>query len=178
MYHNQKHNTMATKTTFRHIGYYNEDEDIKTLFCTNANNVVASMQANLGTFHPTKGDATDDIDYNEAFKLNPSEYQMTSDGKYLVRFERGDNNNEDWFIDIFIKTEIKEEDTNDSNKVYEYCPHCESEVELANEFKVQVCPECGKAIVPCSICPFQPYKCSNNCPLEALCKQLNNESEM
>ena len=65
--------------------------------------------------------------------------------------------------------------TNNENKVYEYCPHCENEVMLTDEFKVQICPECGKAIVPCSICPFQPYKCSSNCPLEALCNQLNEK---
>ena len=60
--------------------------------------------------------------------------------------------------------------------VREYCSHCNNEVELVNEFKVQICPECGKFIVPCSICPFQPGKCSNNCPLEALCNQLNEKN--
>jgi predicted RNA-binding Zn-ribbon protein involved in translation (DUF1610 family) len=62
------------------------------------------------------------------------------------------------------------------NKCYELCPHCNCEVELENEFKVQYCPECGKNIVPCSICPLQEMgKCSTNCPLEEYANKLNNK---
>ncbi|MBO7235162.1 MAG: zinc-ribbon domain-containing protein [Alistipes sp.] len=36
--------------------------------------------------------------------------------------------------------------------IYEYCPHCENEVELSNRFEVQICPKCGRPILPCSLC--------------------------
>lgn len=54
----------------------------------------------------------------------------------------------------------------------ELCPHCEKEVELDNIFKVQTCPNCGKRILPCSICEFKTkeeenyYLHCDNCPLE------------
>ena len=35
---------------------------------------------------------------------------------------------------------------------YELCPHCEEEVRLNAELAVQVCPNCGMYIVPCSMC--------------------------
>ena len=38
------------------------------------------------------------------------------------------------------------------NKTVEYCPHCESEVELEYKFEVQQCPNCKRSIRPCSIC--------------------------
>ena len=37
-------------------------------------------------------------------------------------------------------------------KTYEYCPHCDTEVALDAELKVQTCPNCGKRIVTCSMC--------------------------
>jgi predicted RNA-binding Zn-ribbon protein involved in translation (DUF1610 family) len=45
---------------------------------------------------------------------------------------------------------------------YEYCPHCENEVKLKAEFKVQICPSCGRKILPCSLCD----ECKADCPLE------------
>ena len=55
----------------------------------------------------------------------------------------------------------------------EYCPHCDECVSLAGEFKVQKCPNCGKWIVPCSLCPMQD--CTNRCPLERMAIMLNRE---
>lgn len=57
-----------------------------------------------------------------------------------------------------------------NEQVYEYCPHCETEVGLENEFKVQKCPNCGQYIVPCNLCPID---CVSKCPLELLCNELN-----
>lgn len=37
-------------------------------------------------------------------------------------------------------------------KTFEVCPHCDTEVELDAELKVQTCPNCGKRIVTCSMC--------------------------
>lgn len=58
------------------------------------------------------------------------------------------------------------------NKTYELCPYCENEVELNNEFKAQLCPKCGRLILPCSICEHTNAngchtKC-NDCPLDKL----------
>ena len=61
-------------------------------------------------------------------------------------------------------------------KIDEYCPHCECEVELDNDFKVQICPNCGKHIVPCNLCPLlEENRCHNICPLEMFAKKLNGE---
>lgn len=58
-------------------------------------------------------------------------------------------------------------------KTSEWCPHCDEEVELEHELKVQKCPNCGKWIVPCSVCPL--IDCSVKCPLERLERILNGE---
>lgn len=60
---------------------------------------------------------------------------------------------------------------------YEMCPHCECEVELENELKVQKCPNCGKYIVACSMCLNGSVgaKCTKDCCLEVLASINNNE---
>lgn len=59
---------------------------------------------------------------------------------------------------------------------YEYCPHCDTEVQLDAELKVQTCPHCGRRIVTCSMCracdESKPY--CVNCCLERQA-QLENE---
>lgn len=40
----------------------------------------------------------------------------------------------------------------DYDHAYEVCPHCEEEVMLDPELKVQTCPNCGRRIVTCSMC--------------------------
>lgn len=40
----------------------------------------------------------------------------------------------------------------DFQHAYEVCPHCNEEVMLEPELKVQTCPNCGKRIVTCSMC--------------------------
>lgn len=169
---------MATKMTFRHIGYYNDYEDVKTLFGRTATFVVQTMLDGLGAFHSVTGQSETDID-DHKIESDADKFVKTENGNYLVRFERGSENGEGWFIDIYKLMEVEVEDTgedtdeDDDNKVYEYCPHCENEVILNDEFKVQVCPDCGHAIVPCSICPLE--SCCSNCPLDALCRQKNDE---
>lgn len=73
----------------------------------------------------------------------------------------------DFEDDIDHQTCVKDETTE------EYCPHCDSMVDLSNEFKVQRCPNCGKWNVPCSICPLD--QCSSRCPLERYAIILNEE---
>ena len=166
---------MATKMTFRHIGYYNDYEDVKKLFGCTADYVVRTMLDGLGAFHSVTGESETDID-DHKFESDADKFVKTTNGNFLVRFERGSDNGEGWFIDIYKLMEVEVEDTSDQNddeEVYEYCPYCEDEVKLDNEFKVQICPNCGHAIVPCSICPLD--SCSANCPLDVLCRQKNNE---
>ena len=60
------------------------------------------------------------------------------------------------------------------DRITKICPHCKQEVELNEEFKVQQCPNCGKHIVPCNLCPLlAKYKCANNCPLETMADEMN-----
>lgn len=53
------------------------------------------------------------------------------------------------------------------NETYEVCPHCEKEVILQAELKVQTCPNCGKRIVTCSMCravsDLKKNYCTNCC---------------
>lgn len=63
-------------------------------------------------------------------------------------------------------------------KVYEMCPHCDTEVELDAELKVQKCTNCGKYIVTCSMCPNilgEGYRCTKDCCLEVLAHKKNEE---
>lgn len=36
--------------------------------------------------------------------------------------------------------------------IWEWCPECDSEVQLEDVMKVQKCPECGADILPCTYC--------------------------
>lgn len=53
------------------------------------------------------------------------------------------------------------EDTKDG--VFELCPCCDEEVFLKEDFSKQVCPNCGKPILPCSQCEDEDC---GNCPLK------------
>lgn len=64
------------------------------------------------------------------------------------------------------------DDADPEDETEEWCPHCDSCVNLCGELKVQKCPNCGKWIVPCSLCPLT--NCSTDCPLERLAEILNS----
>lgn len=49
-----------------------------------------------------------------------------------------------------------------TEKCWEWCPHCEEEVELDTRFEMQICPSCGKPIAPCNLCGG---RCITPCPL-------------
>lgn len=53
-----------------------------------------------------------------------------------------------------------------SEDTYEYCPECETEVLLKNaELRKPIkCPNCGKYIMPCSLCDV----CGSACKWENL----------
>ena len=62
------------------------------------------------------------------------------------------------------------------DKCYEVCPHCDQEVALDAELKVQTCPNCGKRIVTCSMCracDTQDDYCTRCC----LCYQAEAENK-
>lgn len=65
----------------------------------------------------------------------------------------------------------------DDNKVYERCIYCEREVELLAEFKVQECPNCGRNIIPCSLCSWDVNDCSK-CELLRECNSKLNDKIM
>ena len=68
---------------------------------------------------------------------------------------------------------------NMENNVYEWCPQCEEEVVLTNEFKVQICPNCGSPIVPCSICPLLANgKCPSDCTLNEEANLMGKEKNI
>ena len=45
----------------------------------------------------------------------------------------------------------------------EYCPNCDDEVVIFAEMRVQVCPNCGERLYPCSICT---ERFCRTCPLD------------
>lgn len=59
----------------------------------------------------------------------------------------------------------------DFNIVDEFCPHCETEVELKPVFSVQVCPNCGELILPCNLCDHDTCDCAH-CPLEDIRRDI------
>lgn len=169
------------KKIYKHIGYYNEPEDMKIYFGLSADNIITSIKLKLGNFHTTEREPERNIVFDTlCHEHDFNSFQQTTDEKYLVRYERGDNNYNDWFIDVYeLIEEVEKEITDTDNTITEYCPHCDCEVELQSEFKVQKCPNCGTFIAPCNQCPLlAKNKCiSGKCPLEVLANELNNEND-
>lgn len=175
------------KKVYRHIGYYNDLEDCELLFDETPDFIVRYMEKGLGHFYQSEGDAETDIEtpFDEP---DSSMFIKTTDGQYLVRYEKGADKqvckelaDHGWFIDIYKLTEIDTDEINE--KVEEYCGHCDEYVCLESELKVQKCPNCGKAIVPCSICPMLDEKNSHlqkctSCPLGVLCEEINSEEHL
>jgi predicted RNA-binding Zn-ribbon protein involved in translation (DUF1610 family) len=157
------------KTNFRHLGYYSELQDIRDLFGRNADYIVKYMLNEFGAFTKQKGNVDTDIS-GFTDEYNPNEYQLTTNGDYLVKFERGTNNDDNWFIDIYERYEVIDED---DEYIWEYCPHCDMEVKIPYELKVHICPNCGKHIVACKLC--ETRSCASKCPLDALCRKLNGD---
>lgn len=157
------------KQTYRHIGYYNDFKDATYLYDLSADDVIRYMLLKMGNFCSVTGESDTDID-NYKLESDSKQFKLTTNKEYLVRYESGSKDGDGWFIDIYQLTEVEDD------SVYEYCPHCDCEVPMVNEFKVQVCPNCGKYIVVCNLCPLlSDGKCPTLCPLEILAKELNKE---
>jgi MoaA/NifB/PqqE/SkfB family radical SAM enzyme len=156
---------------YKLIGYYDNILDCKHLFVQTADEVIEYMKKGFGEFHSITGD--DDTDVTWGKEQDMHLFLRTADEQYAVRYERG-NEKEGWFIDIY-----KLREPNEVTEVEEYCHYCESYVMLVNDLKVQKCPNCGKAIVPCGpLCPISPgeAQCSK-CPLSKLCEIQNGEDK-
>ena len=152
---------MATKETFRHFGFF-EGEMAKNLFNKNADEIVQYLTDNPDDFTISEGEIDTDID-NPENEHDMYQFEVTTNGDYLIRYERGNKHNDGWYIDVYVYMTVEIPEDNE-NSVYEYCPHCETEVSLINEFKVQKCPSCGRHIVPCNLCPLlAENKCRGNC---------------
>ena len=74
-----------------------------------------------------------------------------------------------------------EEDEEDEDKdiergTWELCPYCEQEIYLKDPIKkvYQVCPNCGRMILPCSLCEESEMNCANCSGCEAI-KRLTGE---
>lgn len=76
--------------------------------------------------------------------------------------------------EIVCKVQRIDEDEDDNDICYEWCPDCESESKIKNEFVIQRCEHCGRVILPCSLC--ETPKCYD-CPFdkEKIIEKLNNE---
>lgn len=163
-----------TKHTYRHIGYFNDFQDIQELFLRTADEIVKYMKNGWGAFHSCEGDRDSDIDKIEG-EPDACLLSMTADKEYIVKYQRG-GDEESWYIDIYQYHILEIVEENDDEPIYEYCSFCDCEVALKNEFKVQICPECGKYIVPCNICPLlADGKCPNLCPLSDLASKMNKD---
>lgn len=85
----------------KHLGYFNDIEDIKTYADCSADKVIEDINNNIGHFYAD----TDDIIYNN-FDVSRYDVKFTTDGKYMVLHDLPKNFDEminDWnfFIDVF-----------------------------------------------------------------------------
>ena len=82
---------------------------------------------------------------------------------FVIPAEVVNDNKEEEFILEFISNYWAE-------VVYEMCYHCDNEVVLYAEKKVQKCPECGMWIAPCALCE----DCIKPCNLVINCERMNS----
>ena len=52
----------------------------------------------------------------------------------------------------------------DGTPCTEWCPHCDTEVELKGKLEVQPCPNCGEMIYPCNLC----LHCTKDCNIDRI----------
>lgn len=104
--------------TFRHIGYYYDLQDVKYLSTLSADEIVKYMRFNMGNFSSVDGERETDIDdvFSEA---DSNLFSYTTCGEYLVRCEKGCDDGDGWYIDIYKRTEIEdfEDSANDEKEM-------------------------------------------------------------
>lgn len=161
------------KKVYRHIGYF-VGQDAMDMFCDHADSIVSCIEA--GPFHASDGESEHDIE-NLDDEHDKDLFYYTSDKQFLVRYTQGSRKPiEGWFIDVYHLMEVESDDQEaQDGLIKEYCEHCGGYVHLTPEFKVHTCPDCGKSIVACSLCPYiqEEAKCGT-CPL-AKQAEIQNE---
>ena len=105
--------------------------------------------------------------------------QIVKDGVVIETYAENYTEDElsDLINDAWHDVKVKPKYANvEYEHTYEVCPHCEEEVELRADLSIQVCPNCGKHIVACSMCrpcDEEINYCTNCC----LCRQAELENE-
>lgn len=164
---------------YKHIGYYNDYEDCTHIFGESPERILERVKAGFGSYHKVDNPEDDTKIDDSEFQPDSLFMQKTADNQYLVRYERGNHNTKDgWYIDIYQLDDEPEEECMEF-MIQEYCPECKEVVTIPDTLKVHKCPNCGKAIAPCSICPmkepaFAKQKNCQACPLAAQCKIVND----
>lgn len=122
----------------------------------------------LGEFYPAMSDDKEFMSNLVHWVANPANKNPLF--PVDVYFLWSDYTWQDFVDDEEESKEVAEYKTCDVTE--EYCEHCADHVILAGELKVQQCPQCGKWIVPCSLCPLTA--CTHKeCPLSELAKIFN-----
>ena len=164
------------KRVYRHIGYWNDETDCQFLMNKDANSIINFFRANYGDLRHCDGESESDIAEMFTSEHDHRQMSITDDRAYLVRKEIGvPNCSGGWYIDIYQLIELDE--AGEKVSTQEYCNECDSYVDLLPEFKVQVCPECGEPVVPCSLCPLleEGKNDCSKCPLARQAELIRQE---
>lgn len=95
---------------FKHVGYYNDNLDIKDLYFASADEVVEYMQKGFGNFTTTTTTSEAHLTTDDLLdELNVTAF-ITKDKKYIVTFDvcmyyDGVDDYNDNFIDIWERVE-------------------------------------------------------------------------
>lgn len=103
---------------------------------------------------------------NGVFILPPYGVMVTEYNKCL----NNRVNSENYEIDQLFRGEQKRA----SSTTAEVCPYCDQQVIIANT-GISKCPNCGKWIVPCSMCIMEEVNC-NSCTAEKIAKARNEQN--
>lgn len=156
----------------KHIGYFNDEEDINELNQNNPDEIVKYWKDGYGAFFHT-----DNEELSNFSEMDYKQSSLTSDGKYFVTFafeEKGVTitDNEDCFIDIYEI--IDDDDEYDADFCDDFCNVCDSEVQLPRKLSVYRCPVCGRWMPNCSMCYLMDEgKCPEICPLSFEAERRN-----
>ena len=156
----------------RHLGYFNDEEDINVLNENNPNEVLNYIKKGYGNFYHST-----DSELKTFSTINVRESSFTNDGKYFITFPFEEKhvriyNNKDCFIDVY---EVVGDDGDyDMGFCNDTCIHCDNEVELPRKLSVYRCPSCGRWIPNCSMCYLiDNGDCPKVCPLEYEAQRRN-----
>lgn len=160
------------------IGYFNDFEDVFDFYKNQKpEDVIDAVYGNKGAFHRV------DADYERTFAdFSDENGRLTKDGEFFVVFPSDldiieKKGTEDLFVDVYVVS--GDDGEYDDGFCDEWCPECDSEVELPRKLGVYRCPNCGKWMVNCSMCYLtENGRCSwSNCPLSYEARRRNSLEE-